>query len=106
MRYLRMAALAVLTLLALGVMVASQINQAPRTRDQVTADQAKEQEKARADADQSKALITDSGTPIRSLGSLPNPPAPDQSDKATPATVRPQINPIVSNPIVSKTKSQ
>jgi hypothetical protein len=100
MRYLRIAALAALTLLALGVMVASQISQTPAT-NQETADKEKEQKKARPDADRANALFTDSRTPIRSLGSLPNPPAPDQSDKATPAVGRLEIN-----SADSKTKSQ
>lgn len=100
MRYLRIAALTALTLLALGVMVASQINQTPGT-NQEAADREKEQKKARPDPDRANTLLIDNGTLIRSLGSLPNPPAPDLPDKATPTTGHPEIN--SAN---SKTKSQ
>jgi hypothetical protein len=100
MRYLRIAVLPALILLVLGITMASQINQTPRMNQQ-TVDKEKEQEKVRSDADRANALLIDSRTPIRSLGSLPNPPAPDQPEKATPAAGHPEIN--SAN---SKTKSQ
>jgi hypothetical protein len=72
--------------------VTSQNSQTPRAKDQEVADKDSDQKRVRADADHSNTLSNNNGFPVLSLGSLPNPPAPDGPDKVTSNKGRPEIN--------------